>query len=131
DVGGCLDRLDDSRSLTHCDSTACFGHLYKDEIAQGMLRVIGDSDLDRAIRQSSHPLVRLGVLEIRRNIAHRFTPFSNHRLAESHERRLDHPCVEKLAADIDLHLLQGSNGNPCKSNGSLESWGKGPTGGLP
>src|SRR5205807_7178045 len=91
-VRGRFDRLDYGARLTQRKGTATLGNLHKDQVAECVLGVIGNSDLDRAVLQGPHPLVRLGELEVGRNITHRVysvfeswpgrSPYSDHRLAE-------------------------------------------------
>jgi hypothetical protein len=69
-----LHRLDHGEGLTLFEVSARLRQCYGLQVSQRLLRMIGDTDLERAIRQGPHPRVVLGVLEVRGNSAHGQTP---------------------------------------------------------
>src|SRR5258706_955557 len=65
DIGGSLDGFDDRAGLAGVYGPAGFRNLDEHQIADRTLRLVGDADLDRAVRRlavrRAHPLVALGV----------------------------------------------------------------------
>jgi hypothetical protein len=82
DIGRGLDRLDDRHGLAGRDATPRFGRLDEHEVAERLLRVIGDADRDRAVALEPRPLVAFQEAKIVRDFAHgalrkiRFTAIS-------------------------------------------------------
>ena len=74
DIARRLDRLDDGACTTDVERRADLRHIDENEIAEGMLSVIGDADFNAAIRQRAGPFVGFGVAQIGENLAHGGTP---------------------------------------------------------
>ena len=76
-----------------------------------LLRVVGDADVTVPSASRAHPLVRLGVFEVLRDV-HAWLRFfasgyCDEDLAVAHERRLHHARRELLVAHRDVHDVAG------------------------
>src|SRR6185312_16552627 len=63
-IGGRLDRLDDRAGFSGLERSADLRQLDEDEVAQRLLRVIGDAGGDRTVRFAADPFVACGVFEL-------------------------------------------------------------------
>ena len=70
DIRGGLDGLDHGARLPGTQHAPLLWHVGENKVAERMLGVICNADLDRAVRQGAHPLVGFGVLQIGGNIVH-------------------------------------------------------------
>ena len=73
DVAGRLDGLDNRCSVACRKHSADFWKLDEHDIAQLILREVGDTDAHRAIRLGAHPLVRLRIAQIAGNLHDAFS----------------------------------------------------------
>src|SRR4029077_2411976 len=71
-----LDGFHHRARLASLDDAARVGDLDEHQVPEGVLGVIGDADLNRAVGECPHPFMRPGVLKISWNGAHDVTPTS-------------------------------------------------------